>query len=95
MTASKDILPLVNLTSSKIKVTPEIYAANIPSCCRLQSLEAHESIMLCWGLVNSIENNNKIECGWCEFNNEHTREEWAAWWKDFRSKQKMWDNLSC
>lgn len=75
-------------------VTEEIYAAAIPKCCRLTTLEAHESIMLCWGLVESIKRKTPMVCGWCEFNSEHTREEYGKWWDEEQKKRKMWDILN-
>ena len=54
----------------------------------------HKEVMLCWGLLASIRNSTKHECGWCEVNNEHTREEWQAWWKEQRAKEKVWSILS-
>ena len=69
------------------------YAANIPKCCAYQTIEQHEDILLCWGLVRSIEQDKQHTCGWCELNTEHTREEYMAWWKEHNSKQKVWNIL--
>lgn len=52
-----------------VKVTPEIYERSIPSNCALKTYEEHlDTIMLCWGLMSSIENNYQPKCGICEFN---------------------------
>jgi hypothetical protein len=74
--------------------TENEYTVAIPTCCRLTTLEAHEEIMLCWGLANSIRTKESMICGWCEFNSEHTREEYGVWWKEERQKQKVWDILN-
>jgi len=48
-----------------IKVTPELYEQNIPKCCSYRTLQEHEEIMLCWGLVSAIENEKEMNCGSC------------------------------
>jgi len=53
-----------------IEVTRELYAACIPSCCVYRTIDEHESIMLCWGLVASVEQGKKMNCSTCDFNTE-------------------------
>lgn len=50
------------------KITIEQYEAAIPKCCAYQSIEAHESIMFCWGLIKSVEQGEKMNCDKCPEN---------------------------
>ena len=50
-----------------IKVTEELYKANIPDCCQFRTFEEHMEIMLCWGLVSSIEQGKTQNCSFCDF----------------------------
>ena len=49
-------------------ITREQYEAAIPKCCAYQSIEAHESIMLCWGLARAVEEGRKMNCDNCSEN---------------------------
>lgn len=69
--------------------TEEEYAQAIPKNCKLTTIQAHEDILMCWGLISSITNNKEMNCGWCEFNNEHTEEEWLEQLR----KERTWDIL--
>jgi hypothetical protein len=67
------------------KVTPEVYAANIPDCCSLRTFEDHTHIMLCWGLISQIERGTAAKdqnCGMCEFNTLISKEEYQAFWSN-------------
>ena len=75
-------------------ITEEVYQSAIPKCCRLTTLEAHNDIMLCWGLKESIRNETPMVCGWCEFNNEHTKEEYDHWLREELSRQRVWKILN-
>jgi hypothetical protein len=69
---------------SKIKITPEIYANNIPDCCALRTVEEHEEIMWCWGLQSQIECGTATKdqnCGLCEMNTLMSKEEFNIEWK--------------
>jgi len=70
------------------------YESAIPKCCRLTTLRQHMDILLCWSLCASIQQNSPIVCGWCEFNNEHTEDEWRAWYRNEQSKMKVWSILN-
>lgn len=76
------------------KFTPAQYEAAIPKTCRLTTMDAHVDIMLCWGLANSIRTNTPMNCGWCEENSEHTREEWLVWYKNDTEQRKIWRILN-
>ena len=49
-------------------ITKEQYEAAIPKCCAYQTIEAHESIMLCWGLAAAVERGEKMNCDNCTEN---------------------------
>ncbi len=49
-------------------ITREQYEAAIPKCCAYQTMEAHEHIMLCWGLVSAIEKSKEMNCSGCSEN---------------------------
>ena len=49
-------------------ITIEQYEAAIPKCCAYQTIEAHEHIMLCWGLVSAIEKGKQMNCNGCSEN---------------------------
>lgn len=76
------------------KIKAEQYAAAIPECCRYTTYDDHLNMGLCWGLMSSIDTGKEHVCGWCELNNEHTPEEWNAWWIELQSKQKVWNILN-
>ena len=44
------------------------YIKAIPKNCEYQSIEDHIDMMLCWGLVSSIEKNKPMKCGSCILN---------------------------
>ena len=46
-------------------ITREQYEAAIPKCCAYQTIEAHESIMLCWGLAAAVERGKQMNCDNC------------------------------
>ncbi len=46
----------------------EQYEAAIPKCCSYQTVEAHESIMLCWGLAAAVERGETMNCDNCTEN---------------------------
>lgn len=76
-------------------ITPEIYTANIPGCCRLRTYEEHMDIMLCWGLVNQIrEGYDAKACGMCEFNAEPAGDFARIAYFEDRQKKRVWDILS-
>ena len=58
-------------------VTREQYEAAIPGCCTYQTMEAHEEIMLCWGLVRALENGEKMNCDNCPENTMNTKKDAA------------------
>lgn len=67
----------------------ETYAAHIPDCCKLRTVEEHEEIMLCWGLTRQIEQGTDRKdqnCGLCEFNNLFTTEEYKKMWREALEK---------
>lgn len=43
----------------------ERYAAAIPACCSYRSIEAHEAILLCWGLLDAVERGTPMDCSGC------------------------------
>lgn len=49
-----------------VEVTAEIYKKNIPKCCSLKTIQQHEDILLCWGLLASIKKGYTMDCGDCE-----------------------------
>lgn len=50
------------------KVTIEQYQAAIPTCCEYQTAEEHAKyLMLCWGLMLSIERREQMDCRHCEY----------------------------
>jgi predicted amidophosphoribosyltransferase len=49
-------------------ITREQYEAAIPKCCAYQTIDAHESIMLCWGLVAATERGEAMNCDNCTEN---------------------------
>jgi hypothetical protein len=49
-----------------IELTEEAYAAAIPACCERQTLEAHKSMLLCWGLVAATEAGRQMNCADCD-----------------------------
>ena len=49
-------------------ITREQYEAAIPKCCAYQTMEAHESIMLCWGLALAVEKGRNMNCDNCTEN---------------------------
>jgi hypothetical protein len=49
-------------------ITREQYEAAIPKCCAYQTMEAHESIMLCWGLALAVEEGRNMNCDNCTEN---------------------------
>lgn len=73
-----------------ISPTVDDYERAIPKNCKLTTIEEHVDIMLCWGLSRSIGSNTKMNCGWCEFNNEHTDEER----KEQQLKERAWRILN-
>lgn len=76
-------------------ITPEVYAAHIPGCCRLRTFEEHVDIMLCWGLVNQIrEGYDTKACGMCEFNAEPAGDFARIEWHEQQQKQRVWRILS-
>lgn len=51
-----------------IKVSPEAYQAAIPKHCFYQTFEEHmKNLKLCWGLLESMEENYTLNCRGCEF----------------------------
>lgn len=51
----------------KRPVTSEEYQAAIPKHCFFQTADEHvEQLMLCWGLLASIEGGYIMNCGNCE-----------------------------
>lgn len=55
-------------TVNTSEMTKEDYIENIPDNCELDTFEKHQDILYCWGLINSILNGYKLDCGICEFN---------------------------
>ena len=49
-------------------ITREQYEAAIPKCCAYQTMEAHESIMLCWGRALAVEEGRNMNCDNCTEN---------------------------
>ena len=47
------------------KISKEVYAASIPPCCNFRTIEDHENIGLCWGLITRLERNKPIT-GLCD-----------------------------
>jgi len=46
----------------------EIYEAAIPDCCQFRTYqEHHDWLMLCWGLLSAIKEQQPMDCGMCEF----------------------------
>lgn len=51
----------------KHPVSEDDYQAAIPKHCFYQTVEEHmEGLMLCWGLLASIEGGYTMNCGNCE-----------------------------
>lgn len=49
-------------------VIPTDYQAAIPGCCEFQTVEEHAQVlMLCWGLLAAMNNNEKMDCSGCEY----------------------------
>ncbi len=51
-------------------ITREQYAAAIPTCCGISTIEDHENIMLCWSLCDAIEHGTLTSCDYCPENVE-------------------------
>lgn len=51
-----------------MEATKEVYKYSIPECCRYRTIEEHENILLCWGLVVAIENGVTMNCDGCTEN---------------------------
>lgn len=49
-------------------ITREQYEAAIPKCCAYQTIEAHENILLCWGLARAVERGETVNCDHCDEN---------------------------
>ncbi len=45
------------------------YAAAIPRCCSLQTLQEHLDILLCWGLAAAIRGRHPMDCTGCDLKN--------------------------
>jgi hypothetical protein len=74
-----------------MKLTEEIYEANIPKCCKLKTYSEHLDIVgLCWGLAHNIKAGKTTNCGMCEFNTEVTDEQRKEYWE----QQHTWRILS-
>jgi len=53
---------------TEMKFDPEKYEKAIPSCCCYQTLWEHLGpLLLCWGLLSSIQHDEPMDCGSCEF----------------------------
>ena len=80
MMKPKDIAPVGSTAglgvcvqqSEESEITEEQYTKAIPACCAYQTLEAHKDMLLCWGLVSSIERSLPMNCGICELNTMKT-----------------------
>lgn len=42
------------------------YEAAIPACCSQRTMKAHMEMMLCWGLVSSLEAGESMNCFGCD-----------------------------
>lgn len=49
-----------------MKVTRDDYELAIPKCCSYRTIEDHEDIMLCWGLLSAIEKGEIMNCSGCD-----------------------------
>lgn len=49
-------------------ITIEQYMAKVPDCCAMKTIEEHQEIMLCWGLLAAVKANLDMNCGGCEYN---------------------------
>lgn len=49
-------------------ITIEQYMAAVPACCALITIEDHEEIMMCWGLLLAVRTNHYMNCDGCEYN---------------------------
>ena len=67
VTIKDDILPVETHTI-------EQYEVAIPECCAYQTIEEHENIMLCWGLVRAEEEGRKMNCDNCTENTTNKKE---------------------
>lgn len=61
-------MSLERIHTNKKIITREQYVAAIPKCCAHQTMEAHESIMLCGGLVAAMEHEEPMNCDGCPDN---------------------------
>lgn len=70
------------------------YVEAIPGCCRLRTLEEHEEIMFCWGIMSQLENGHKESpCGMCEYNAEPAGDFALIEWHKEQAQQRMWNKL--
>lgn len=70
------------------------YVEAIPGCCRLRTLEEHEEIMLCWGLLAQVRDKTEATpCGLCEFNAEPAGDFARIEWEKEQDQQRMWNKL--
>jgi hypothetical protein len=49
-------------------ITEELYEKSIPQECSMQTMELHNSMMLCWGLMASIRKGQRQDCSGCDEN---------------------------
>lgn len=49
-----------------IDPTEEQYAAGIPICCSMQTMEEHMHIALCWGLCAALRAGKPMDCTGCD-----------------------------
>ena len=49
-------------------ITREQYEAAIPKCCAYQTMEAHEHINLCCGIISAIDKGKEVNCSRCSEN---------------------------
>lgn len=63
-------IPVKNITDTDSNELVRRYEYNIPPCCSCKSLEQHESMGLCWGLLSRVENDRDIIglCDECDMN---------------------------
>ena len=52
-------------------VSEELYAKSIPKECSMQTFSQHMNMMLCWGLMRSIEQGHRQDCSGCDENQEN------------------------
>lgn len=59
-------VPLDCALCGNAEITDEQYAAAIPACCQMQTMQEHLEMLLCWGLSAALRRGEAMNCDGCE-----------------------------